>query len=50
MAPVVGPAALTALPRRPLVVSVAGAGPRAKIRAALSEMGFEELRDFVVAA
>jgi hypothetical protein len=49
-APVVPPEALPALPRRPIVVSVAGAGPRAEIRAALSAMGFRELEDFVVAA
>lgn len=49
-APVVGPDALPTLPRRPLVVSVAGAEPRAQIRTALARMGFEELRDFVVAA
>ncbi len=50
-APVVRPEALPALPRRlPLVVSVAGAGPRAEIRSALAGMGFRELRDFVVAA
>ena len=49
-APVVGPDTLPGLPRRPLVASVAGAEPRARIRAALAEMGFEELRDFVVAA
>jgi cellulose synthase/poly-beta-1,6-N-acetylglucosamine synthase-like glycosyltransferase len=39
-----------ALRRAPIVVSVAGAGPRAEIRAALSRMGFRELRDFVCAA
>ena len=49
-APVVAPDALPSLPRRPLVVSVAGAGPRGKIRAALAAMGFEEERDFIVAA
>ena len=49
-APVVAPQALPALPRRPIVVSVAGAAPRAEIRAALAAMGFRELEDFVVAA
>jgi glycosyltransferase involved in cell wall biosynthesis len=49
-APVVAPDALRRLPRRPLVVSVSGAEPRAEIRAALAAMGFRELRDFVVAA
>jgi glycosyltransferase involved in cell wall biosynthesis len=49
-APVVGPDALPALPRRPIVVSVAGAGPRAKIRDALAQMGFRETVDFVCAA
>lgn len=49
-APVVSPTALTSIPRRPLVVSVAGAGPRAEIRAALERMGFVESRDFVCAA
>jgi hypothetical protein len=34
----------------PLVVSVAGAGPRAEIRDKLSALGFEELRDYVCAA
>jgi glycosyltransferase involved in cell wall biosynthesis len=49
-APVVRADALRALPRRPIVVSVAGAGPRAEIRAELAALGFEELRDFVCAA
>ena len=49
-APVVSPAALASIPRRPVVVSVAGAGPRAEIRAALERMGFVESRDFVCAA
>jgi len=37
---VVEPAALDALRRRPLIVSVAGAGPRSEIRAALTLLGF----------
>jgi len=48
--PVVPPEALRALPRGPLVASVAGAAPRAKIRAALTELGYRETRDFVCAA
>jgi glycosyltransferase involved in cell wall biosynthesis len=34
----------------PLLVSVAGAGPRAEIRAALAALGYAELRDFLCAA
>jgi glycosyltransferase involved in cell wall biosynthesis len=49
-APVVAPEALAALRGRPVVVSVAGEGPRAEIRAALAALRLEELRDFVCAA
>ena len=50
-APVVAPERLPEIaPRHPIVVSVAGAGPRRQIRAALDGMGFRESRDFVVAA
>ncbi|MCC6766003.1 MAG: glycosyltransferase family 2 protein [Deltaproteobacteria bacterium] len=49
-APVIGPDALRALPPAPIVVSVARSGPRGLIRAALADMGFRELRDFVCAA
>jgi len=49
-APVVPPDALAGLPRGRLVASVAGAGPRALIRGFLARLGWEELRDFVVAA
>lgn len=49
-AEVVPVAALPALRGAPIVVSVARAGPRAEIRAALGGMGFEELRDYVCAA
>jgi glycosyltransferase involved in cell wall biosynthesis len=51
-AEVVHPAALRGpyLRELPLVVSVARAGPRAEIRAALCELGFAETRDFVCAA
>jgi len=36
--------------RRPVVVSVAGEGPRRQIRDALGRMGYDELRDYVCAA
>jgi glycosyltransferase involved in cell wall biosynthesis len=49
-APVVPPSALPGLPRRPIVASVAGAGPRRQIRDALTAMGFRETVDFVCAA
>jgi glycosyltransferase involved in cell wall biosynthesis len=49
-APVVGLGMLPALRGRPIVVSVAGAGPRAEIRAHLAALGFVELRDFICAA
>lgn len=49
-APVVLPTSLPGLRRRPLVVSVAGAGPRHQIRAALAAMGFRERADFICAA
>jgi len=49
-APVVPPAALRDLERRPIVVSVAFDGPRAQIRQELASMGFVELRDYVCAA
>jgi len=38
------------LPRRPILASVAGAGPRREIRAALASIGRVEGRDFVCAA
>jgi glycosyltransferase involved in cell wall biosynthesis len=41
---------LGSVPRLPVVVSVAGAGPRAEIRHALAGMGFIETRDYVCAA
>lgn len=47
---VVAPSALPALPRLPLVVSVAGLQARTEIRQALSEMGFRERSDYVCAA
>jgi glycosyltransferase involved in cell wall biosynthesis len=49
-APVIAPAALRDLPRRPILVSVAGAGPRAEIRASLTAMGFHERDDYLCAA
>jgi cellulose synthase/poly-beta-1,6-N-acetylglucosamine synthase-like glycosyltransferase len=49
-APVIPPQALLGRAREPLVVSVAGAGPRNRIRAELDAMGFHETRDYVCAA
>lgn len=49
-APVVAPEALEGYRGRPIVVSVARAGPRAEIRRALALMGFADGRDFVCAA
>jgi glycosyltransferase involved in cell wall biosynthesis len=49
-APVIHPDALRGLHGIPIVVSVAGAGPRGQIRQALVAMGFRELDDFVCAA
>ncbi len=52
--PVIAPSDLTALMARegqpPIVASVARAGPRSEVRAALRALGFTELRDFVCAA
>jgi glycosyltransferase involved in cell wall biosynthesis len=47
---VIPPEALLALPRTPLLVSVAGLKPRSEIRAALAAMGFAEGRDFLCCA
>ena len=49
-APVVPPAALAEQRAHHLVVSVAGAGPRSAVRAALAAMGYREGRDYVCAA
>lgn len=49
-APVVGHEQLPQLPHRPVVVSVAGEGPRRQIRDAMTAMGFREVRDFVCTA
>ncbi|HEY6727667.1 MAG TPA: glycosyltransferase family A protein [Polyangiaceae bacterium] len=47
---VVEPAALGGLRNRPLIVSVAGAGPRSEIRAALERLEFREADHYVFAA
>jgi hypothetical protein len=49
-APVIPPEALESLRHRPIIASVAGAGPRQKIRGDLRRMGFREGADFVCAA
>jgi glycosyltransferase involved in cell wall biosynthesis len=49
-APVVPPDRLERPPRVPLLVSVAGAGPRGEIRRALEAIGYREIRDFVCTA
>jgi glycosyltransferase involved in cell wall biosynthesis len=49
-APVVPPASVASLRALPIVVSVAGAGPRKEVRAFLQGLGLVELRDFVCAA
>jgi glycosyltransferase involved in cell wall biosynthesis len=49
-APVIAPSELAVLRGRPIVVSVAGNAPRTQIRAALAELEFEELTEFVCAA
>lgn len=49
-APVVAPDVIGRLPRQPLVASVAGAGPRALIRAHLDALGWIETRDYVCVA
>ncbi|MGH7895041.1 MAG: glycosyltransferase, partial [Candidatus Binatia bacterium] len=49
-APVVPPDRLTSMPRGRLVASVAGAEARGQIRQFLAAIGWEELRDYVVAA
>lgn len=47
---VVPPSELRALPPCPLLVSVAGQGPRTEIRAALAQMGFREGAHYVCCA
>ena len=49
-APVIDVDSLQSLRGRPIVVSVARAGPRAEIRMALASMSFTEGRDYVCAA
>ncbi|MBW2270689.1 MAG: glycosyltransferase [Deltaproteobacteria bacterium] len=49
-APVIAPRALAEYRGLPLVVSVAGAGPRQQIRNALASMGYRETHDFIAAA
>ncbi|MFO0690145.1 MAG: glycosyltransferase family 2 protein [Myxococcota bacterium] len=51
-APVVAPEALAhdSAPRLPLIASVAGEGPRAQIRTALTALGYRDGIDFVCAA
>jgi glycosyltransferase involved in cell wall biosynthesis len=49
-APVIRPEELSMLPRTPLIASVSGKGPRGEIRAFLTGMGLEEVRDFICAA
>jgi glycosyltransferase involved in cell wall biosynthesis len=49
-APVIPPEALPSVPRRPVVVSVAGEQARSIIRNTMRTMGFLEIRDFVCAA
>jgi glycosyltransferase involved in cell wall biosynthesis len=49
-APVIAHPELSNVPRRPIVVSVAGPRARSEIRAALAGMGFVELVDYVCAA
>jgi glycosyltransferase involved in cell wall biosynthesis len=47
---VIAPSELSALPKRPLVASVAGPVARGQIRSALASFGYEETVDFVCAA
>ena len=49
-APVVAPGAIPSLPESPILVSVAGAGPRSEIRASLAAMGLREGQRFFCAA
>jgi glycosyltransferase involved in cell wall biosynthesis len=49
-APVIRPEEISLLPRTPLIASVSGTGPRGEIRAFLTGMGLEEVRDFICAA
>ena len=49
-APVIAAEALPSVPRRPILVSVAGESPRQEIREALCALSFEEGTDFFFAA
>jgi glycosyltransferase involved in cell wall biosynthesis len=49
-APVLPPTALAHLPRRPVVVSVAGEAARQQIREVLQRLGLVEMQEFVCAA
>lgn len=49
-APVIRPEELAALPRLPLLVSVAGSGPRQEIRQFLARKSFAEGEDFICVA
>jgi glycosyltransferase involved in cell wall biosynthesis len=49
-APVIATSELASRPRLPLIASVAGARPRAEIRAALETLGYRDGFDFVCAA
>ena len=49
-AEVVSPEEISSLPSRPLLASVAGAGPRHQVRSALADSGFVEGRDYVCVA
>jgi hypothetical protein len=48
--PVLPPTALAHLPRRPVVVSVAGEAARQQIREVLQRLGLVEMQEFVCAA
>lgn len=49
-APVISPEELCHVSVRPILASVAGAGPRGEVRAALARLGLFELQDFVCTA
>jgi glycosyltransferase involved in cell wall biosynthesis len=49
-APVIAPDALARRPREPLLVSVAGEGPRGLIRAELARLGYRETLDYLCTA
>jgi hypothetical protein len=49
-APVIAPPALARVQTRPVIVSVAGAGPRSEVRQALQALCYRESLDFICAA